>query len=457
MPPGRTTPVETDQTILEVDLMTHRMGGRPLLLRGFLALIVLLAGILALQASAASAATQVYTGQDDGPTPDIYRSDIDEFFYPDGSSATPPVGQAGTINLTIDGTPVVAFCVDSRRGLSTGTIEAGVTEVPLDSVPARAILYVLQTSAPTGAPTPAKQNQAAVGQTATWVLDGDLREDGPTSDAAFNAEVAALVAAARAAAATPASLGITASAPAAGATNATITVTGRPGAVVTLSVTAGSGALSASQVTIGPSGSATATLTSAGPGAITVGASTPGDGRLFRTAPVNDSQATVYAVPSTLSASAAATFAAGTPGTTPGTTPGGGTSGAPAKLNLTITKAAPARAQVLRLVRYRITVRNTTKRTATSVVIRDRVPGGLTFVRASRTASIRNGAVVVRLGNLAPGASRTISVWMRATANVRGARVNTVTVSGANVRNRSATARTTFRPLAARVQPAVTG
>lgn len=445
--------------------MTHHMGGRPLLLRGVLALIVLLAGILALQASPAAAVvqTQTYTGQDDGPTPDIYRSDIDDFFYPDGSDASPPVGQAGTINLTFNGTPVVAFCVDARTGLNTGTVQSDVLEVPLDTVQARAIAYVVLNSAVTGPPTAAKRNQAAVGQVATWVLDGDLREDGPSSDAAFNADVAALVAAARAAAATPASLGLTVAAPAAGATSSTVTVTGRPGAVVTLTVTAGSGTLSAGQVTIGADGTATATLTAAGPGQVTVGAGTAGDGRLYRTAPLDRSQATVHAVPTVLTASAAATFTAATttPGTsgTPGTptTPGGGTTGAPAKLNLTITKSAPAKAQVLRLVRYQITVKNTTKRTATAVVIRDRVPGGLAFVRASRTASIRNGAVVVRLGNLAPGASRTINVWMRATSNVRGARVNVATVSGANVRNRTASARTTFRPLAARVQPAVTG
>lgn len=428
--------------------MTHHMGGRPLLLRGALALIVLLAGLLALQASPAAAVvqTQTFTGQDGSPTPDIFRSDIADYFYPDGSDASPPIGQAGTINLTLDGNPVVAFCVDATRGLNTGTVQTDVVEVPSDAV-SRALSYVLLTSAPTGAPTTAKENQAALGQVASWVLAGELREVGPTSDAAFNAEVAALVAAARAAAASPASLGLTASAPAPGATTSTITVTGRPGAVVTLAVTAGSGTLSAGQVTIGPGGTATATLTTTGPGAVTVGASAAGDGRLFRSTPADGSQATVYAIPSTVSASAVATFtvAAPTPGpgTTP-TTPGGVTTGRPGAISLALSKSAPARARALGLVRYRITVRNTSRRRANAVVLRDRVPGGLVFVRASRSVTVRGGSVVLRLGNLAPGASRTISVWMRATAGVRGPRVNVVRVSGANVRPRAASARTTF-------------
>src|SRR3712207_5704845 len=167
--------------------MTHHTAGRTSLFRPFLALLVLLAGILAFQAATAQAVprTQVYTGDDAGPTPDLYRSDIDDFFYPDGSDATPPIGQAGTLNLTFDGVPVVAFCVDSRRGLNLGTVQVDVTEQPMDVPLNRALAYVLLNSAPSGPATPAKIQQAAVGQTATWVLDGDLREAGPTTDAVF--------------------------------------------------------------------------------------------------------------------------------------------------------------------------------------------------------------------------------------------------------------------------------
>ena len=65
--------------------------------------------------------------------------------------------------------------------------------------------------------------------------------------------------------------------------------------------------------------------------------------------------------------------------------------------------------------------------------------------------------MLVRLGRLAPGARRTVTIWMRANAGVRGARTNVATVRGVNVRPRAARAGTTFRPLAGRVIPAVTG
>ena len=64
---------------------------------------------------------------------------------------------------------------------------------------------------------------------------------------------------------------------------------------------------------------------------------------------------------------------------------------------------------------------------------------------------------MIQLGNLRPRASRTIAVWMRASADVKGVRRNTATVSGANFRPRTATARTVFTPFVRRVQPAVTG
>lgn len=436
--------------------MTHETARRPALIRPFLALLVLLAGILAFQAAMAQAAprTQVYTGED-AATPDLYRGDIDNFFYPDGSDASPPIGQAGTINLTLDGTPVVAFCVDSRRPLNLGTVVVDTVEQPMTSAENRAIAYVLLNSAPTGQPTPAKNAQAAAGQAAVWVIDGDLREVDPTDDAAFNAEVASLVATARSATATPASLALSATTPAAGATTSTITVTGRPGAVVSLAVTSGPGALSANQVTIGAGGTATVNLTASGVGTVAVSASTEGDGRLFRNNPTDDSQSTAYVQPTTLTASVNVAFQAAPSG--PGTTPSGGPSGRPGAVVMRITKTGPARARGLSLVRYTLTVTNTSRATARNVVLRDVVPRGLGFVRSSRTSTIQRAAVVIRLGNLAPRASRTITVWMRATANVKGVRTNTATVSGANFATRRASARTIFTPFVTRVQPAVTG
>ena len=441
--------------------MPHHLSGRTLLHRTLLGLLVLISGVLALQATTAMAAvqTQVYTGQDDGPTPDIYRSDIADYFTPGGAVA-PLIGQAGTINLTLDGTPVVAYCIDVTSGLNTATVQSDVQEAPLDTIDRRAQLYVLLNQTPTGAPTPVTRNQAAVAQIATWILEGDLREVDPTSDPAVNADVAELLAIARAQAALPASLALSVASPAAGATSTTVTVTGRPGAVVALTITAGEATLSAGQVTIGAGGTATATLTAATPGAVSVGASTAGDGTLYRVIPIRGSQATTFARPSVLVASGSVSFqAAPTTPTTPTTpvtpaTPAGSVTG---RISLNITKTGPSTARVLAQVPYRITVRNSTKRVANGVVVRDVIPRGLAFVRASRAASVRNGAVVISLGRLAPGATRTFTVWLRAPVGVRGARTNVATVSGVNVRTLSARAGTTFAPLVRRIQPAVTG
>lgn len=436
-------------------MTSQQVGGRPFLHRALLSLVVLFAGILALQASSALAVvkTQTYIGDQPG-TPDIERN-----LFTEGIQAFTPGGSslgliAGTINLALDGTPVTGYCIDVHSLLNTSPLSADVQEVPATTADLRAQLYILLKQAPTGAPTPAKANEAAVAQIAVWVLQGDLRENGPTSDATLNAQVAALLATARAQTATAASLALSAGAVQPGQTVSTITVTGRPGAVVNLAVTAGTGSLSASQVTIGAGGSATATLTAAGPGSVTVGATTAGDGRLFRVIPTDKSQATTHGLPSTLSASTTVAFqAAPTPPAT--VTPAGSPS--VAKVRLRLTKTGPATSRPLTLVPYRITVTNPTTRAATGVVLRDRIPNGLSFVRASRAVTIRGGAVVITIGRLDAGATRVVTVWMRADASVRGKRVNVVTVSGTNVHTLAAQAGTRFRALARRVSPAVTG
>ncbi|HTI35847.1 MAG TPA: hypothetical protein VL422_19375, partial [Miltoncostaea sp.] len=163
-------------------------------------------------------------------------------------------------------------------------------------------------------------------------------------------------------------------------------------------------------------------------------------------------QSTAAAVGSTLTASVPVAFrAAGTP-TVP-TVPVAGTT----TPRLALTKTAPKRATVLTRVRYAITVRNPGKVNATNVVVRDRLPSGMSFVRSSRTGALANGVVTYQLGTIKPGASKTIYVWLMADADVRGTRTNVATVSATRVRQLTARAATIFRPLARRVQPAVTG
>ena len=439
-------------------MSSHRVRGVPFLVRALMATALALAAILALQAARAAAVpgTQVWTGQASGATPDI--SDTGYTFLDTSGNVIPSRGIAGTLNFTLDGVPRIGFCIDTSRRFSTAPSPADiVTEAPPTTAAKRAVTWILLNRTPSGAPTPAKADQAALSQIAIWVLvDAQISKTAPTSDAATNAAALALVNEALAATATPSTLSVTASAPAAGATTSTVTITGKPGAVVSLSVTAGSGTLSASSVTLGAGGTATVTLTRLGAGTTTVSASTAGDGSYIGINPTAGTQSTATAAPSTLTGSANVTFqTAPTTPTTP-STPTVPVAGTPAP-RLAITKTAPARAKVLSRVRYAITVRNPGRVAATNVVLRDRLPDGMSFVKSSRVGRLSNGVVTYDLGTIQPGSAKTVYVWLLASADVRGTRVNVATVAATRVRALTARAATIFTPLARRVQPAVTG
>lgn len=413
-----------------------------------------LAALLALAASAfAVPKTQTYIGQADGPTPDIERTDI-IMYLPDGSPSQG--GAAGTINLALDGEPVVTYCVDTENFLrESGSVVADVSPVPLTTPEDRAVLWILQNRKPTGTPTPEKQQEAATAQVAVWVLRGQLRATDPTDDPALNAAVAALIDTALAESAVPRTLSLSASSPAAGATTATIQVSAKPGAVVQLAVTSGPGQLSATTVTTGPDGRADVTLTSPSAVATVVSATTAGDGTLFLVKPTDGSQSTTFSAGETLSASTTVTFTAAQTPTVP-TVPVAQTPTVRRPV-LAVSKRAPSSARVLQRVRYTITVRNRSRAVARNIVLRDRLPRGMSLVRSSRRGTLRGGTLTIRLGNLRPGKARKVNVWLVANATVRGRRVNVVTVSATRTRPVRARAVTVFRPIVRRVQPAVTG
>ena len=428
--------------------------------KGWLAALAVIAfGAIAGSASAAPA-VQAWTGEADGSTPDIERSGL-EILDLNGDPISSG-GIAGTLNFTLDGTAYVGFCTDTSRifSLDPEPVETTVQDPPATAAD-RALTWILLNRTPSGAPTPEKSQQAAISQVATWLLvDAQINKDSPTGDAALNDAAKALVQEALVATAVPASLSVTAGTPAAGATTATVTVTALPGATVTLAVTSGAGTLSATQIVVGPGGTGTTVLTTTGPGTVGVSATTAGDGRLIGinpTDPETRPQPTAAAEATTLTANLQVAFqAAPPPAVVPPAAPPAVGTGTPTP-TVSITKSGPARARALTRVRYRITVRNTGKVTLRGVVLRDRLPRGLSFVRASRAYRLAKGNATFRLGNIPPGRARTIVVTLKANASVRGRRVNTATVSAANVRPRRARAATVFRPLVRRVQPAVTG
>lgn len=432
--------------------------------RAIAAALAAIAALLVLQMSSALGApqSQLWTGQANGPTPDIERTDL-LFYLPNGAQG--PGGAAGTINLTLDGVPVVAYCIETTKFLNQNNPgpTADVTEIPLATPADRAVLWILQNRTPTGPVTPAKQDEAATAQVAVWVLRGELRATNPTSSASINAAAAALVAEALAESATPRTIALSTAPPAPGATSATITIAAKPGSVVQLAVTSGPGTLSAPSVTVGPSGTATVTLTGSGPGTTTVSGTTAGDGILYAIQPTSDdSQNTTTSGKGNISASTSVTFAAVSGTVTPVAPVTPATPVAPsgtitAKAKLAITKTAPRTAKVLTRVRYTIVVKNTSKVTAKNVTLRDTLPSGLSFAKSSRLGRLATGRISFTLGTLKAGESRTVSVWLVANASVRGKRTNTATAQATGVAAVRANAVTVFAPIAKRIQPAVTG
>jgi len=129
----------------------------------------------------------------------------------------------------------------------------------------------------------------------------------------------------------------------------------------------------------------------------------------------------------------------------------------PTPTRLTITKRGPTSARAGTLVTYRVRVRNAGRVVARQVVAVDRIPAGMTYVRASLPARVVRGTVVARLGNLGPGRAREFTITFR-TTRAPGRRVNVVTADALNARRviaRATTRVVTVRGV--RRPPAVVG
>ena len=191
------------------------------------ATLIALAALLALQASSALAVIQTQTCIGNQPaTPNIGTDLL--YFLPSGARRA---RLPGTFNLALDGRPVAVYCVQNGIPINTGTVQADVTLPTAATADDRALAWILQTQVPTGAVTPAKQQQASTAQIAMWVIGGQLRAVNPTNDAAANAAVASLIATARAQTAVPAFLSMVGAAGGPGQPG-TIAITAKPGAVV---------------------------------------------------------------------------------------------------------------------------------------------------------------------------------------------------------------------------------
>jgi uncharacterized repeat protein (TIGR01451 family) len=94
------------------------------------------------------------------------------------------------------------------------------------------------------------------------------------------------------------------------------------------------------------------------------------------------------------------------------------------KPELTLTKSAPATRFVNQTITYKITVKNTGDATAKDTVLTDHLPGGVTFVSADNGGQAGLGTITWNVGDLAPGASKTVEAVVR--ADQLGTKRNTV-------------------------------
>lgn len=221
---------------------------------------------------------------------------------------------------------------------------------------------------------------------------------------------------------------------------------GRPGVLVTLTGTDGLGrAVTAQSTTTTQTG--TYQFPSLLPGRYTVSATTPVGFRattpttipnIPMTSAVPSPNHNVGIVPGTT------VTARGTPNATPG---------------IAITKTGPIAARRGQIVTYRIKVRNTTTRTLRNVVLRDPVPDSMTLLGTPAGATIDNGVVVWKLGTMAGGATKTVSLRVRINSSAAlGNHTNVATVTATGLSPRQG--RTTLRVTGPRRIPrsgAVTG
>lgn len=111
---------------------------------------------------------------------------------------------------------------------------------------------------------------------------------------------------------------------------------------------------------------------------------------------------------------------------------------------LAISKDCPQTVFIGRPAQYKITVRNTGDAPATNVVVRDQLPGGLTFTSASDGGQFAAGAVSWNLGTLAPGATKDLTL-VAGGGTVGSAAQNTVTATATCAQQVSANCSTTFQ------------
>ncbi len=147
------------------------------------------------------------------------------------------------------------------------------------------------------------------------------------------------------------------------------------------------------------------------------------------------------------------------PPTPPGTAVVVGTGTPNPSSTLRVTKRGPARAAAGQVVTFTIIVRNTNTTTAaTSVVLTDVLPAGYAIAKRPTGSVLRKGKLIWTIGDLAPGASKTLRVQVRIDRTASGRRCNTAVASAGNAPTVAARACTAVARIAGATRiPIVTG
>ncbi len=188
---------------------------------------------------------------------------------------------------------------------------------------------------------------------------------------------------------------------------------GRPGVRLDLGGTRPGGITVATQTVISGSGGSYV-FPSVLPGTYTVGMAVPGG--LTATTP-----RTIGGI--------GITSGQGSPNNNFGLISGGATIAGGPRPDIRINKSGPATAQRGSTFTYTIAVRNRSNFTARNVEVTDLLPVSLTLVSIPKGATIRNGVITWRIGDMGPGALRVLRVPVRVSPTATGTIRNTATVT----------------------------
>ena len=125
---------------------------------------------------------------------------------------------------------------------------------------------------------------------------------------------------------------------------------------------------------------------------------------------------------------------------------------------LRIDKRGPAIAKAGQVITYRIKISNTGTIAAHNVIMRDRLPNGIALAAKPAGIQFVKGVVTVTVGDLGPGASKTIVFKARIDRTATGARTNVAIASASNALQVRDLARTKIVTIAGQIRiPVVTG